>query len=50
LRVVACAGGYELVEWDAWFKLFDERQLALVVAADQPGRREQFHEFIRRTG
>ncbi|RWJ03983.1 MAG: hypothetical protein EOR25_35445, partial [Mesorhizobium sp.] len=20
------AGGYELVEWDEWFKLFDERQ------------------------
>ncbi|MER9776774.1 hypothetical protein [Mesorhizobium sp. M0220] len=42
------AGGYELVEWDEWFKLFDERQLALVVAKDQPGRREGFHEFVRR--
>lgn len=42
------AGGYELVEWDEWFKLFDELQLALVVAADQPGRRENFHEIIRR--
>ncbi|RUV67465.1 MAG: hypothetical protein EOR30_31390 [Mesorhizobium sp.] len=46
----ANAGGYELVEWDEWFKLFDERQLALVVAKDQPGRREQFHEFVRRPG
>ncbi|TPM10789.1 MULTISPECIES: hypothetical protein [unclassified Mesorhizobium] len=42
------AGGYELVEWDEWFKLFDERGLALVVAAEEPGRREQFHEIIRR--
>lgn len=41
-------GGYDLVEWDEWFKIFDERQLALVVAADQPGRREEFHEIIRR--
>ena len=42
------AGGYELVEWDEWFKIFDERELALVVAADQPGSREEFHELIRR--
>ncbi len=42
------AGGFELVEWDEWFKLFDEQKLALVVARDQPGRREQFHEIIRR--
>lgn len=44
----ANAGGVELVEWDEWFKLFDEAELALVVAAEQPGRRESFHEFIRR--
>lgn len=43
------AGGYELVEWDEWFRLFDEAQLALVVAAEQPGRRESFHELIRRS-
>jgi hypothetical protein len=42
------AGGYELVEWDEWFRIFDERQLALVVAADEPGRREEFHEIVRR--
>ncbi|RWL38689.1 MAG: hypothetical protein EOR60_32170 [Mesorhizobium sp.] len=42
------AGGYELVEWDEWFKIFDDRQLALVVAADEPGRREEFHEIVRR--
>lgn len=42
------AGGVELVEWDDWFKLFDEAKLALVVAEEQPGRRENFHEFIRR--
>ncbi|MDX8446358.1 hypothetical protein [Mesorhizobium captivum] len=42
------AGGYELVEWDEWFGIFDEQKLALVVAADEPGRREEFHKIIRR--
>ncbi|MET0596965.1 MAG: hypothetical protein ABWZ57_03760 [Mesorhizobium sp.] len=42
------AGGYDLVEWDEWFHIFDERQLALVVAVEQPGQRESFHEIIRR--
>ena len=42
------AGGYELVEWDDWFEIFDEEQLALVVAKDVPGVRENFHEIIRR--
>jgi hypothetical protein len=42
------AGGYDLVEWDEWFKLFDERELALVVAKDVPGQRESFHEIVRR--
>ncbi len=46
----ANAGGYDLVEWDEWFKLFDEARLAMVVATDEPGRREQFHEFVRRPG
>jgi hypothetical protein len=41
-------GGYELVEWDDWFKEFDKQELALVVLADQPGRRDSFHEIIRR--
>ena len=42
------AGGYDLVEWDEWFKLFDEHELALVVARDVPGVRENFHEIVRR--
>jgi hypothetical protein len=42
------AGGYELVEWDDWFKLFDEAHLAIVVGKDRPGVRESSHEFIRR--
>jgi len=42
------AGGYDLVEWDEWFRLFDEHQLALVVAVDAPGQREEFHQIIRR--
>ena len=42
------AGGYELVEWDERFKLFDEHDLALVVAKDRPGVRDSFHELVRR--
>jgi hypothetical protein len=42
------AGGYELVEWSDWFKIFDEEHLALVVAKDVPGVRESFHEIVRR--
>lgn len=42
------AGGIELVEWDEWFRLFDESKLALVVAKDQPGLREASYEMIRR--
>ncbi|WP_028033677.1 hypothetical protein [Chelativorans sp. J32] len=41
-------GNVEIIEWDDWFRLFDERELALVVAEDVPGQREEFHEFIRR--
>lgn len=42
------AGGVELVEWDDWFKLFEESELALVVSKEVPGQRDSFHEFIRR--
>lgn len=42
------AGGVELVEWDEWFRLFDENRLALVVGEDVPGLRENSHELIRR--
>lgn len=42
------AGGYDLVEWDEWFRLFEELQLALVVGEEVPGRRDSFHELIRR--
>lgn len=44
----ANAGGYELVEWSEWFKVFDEHRLALVVGEDVPGRRDSFHEIVRR--
>ena len=43
------AGGIELVEWDEWFKLFDEGDLGLVVGKDVPGQRDSFHEIIRRS-
>jgi hypothetical protein len=42
------AGGVELVEWSEWFEIFDKENLALVVAADRPGIRDSWHEFVRR--
>jgi len=42
------AGGYELVEWDEWFRLFDEAGLAMMVAEERPGRIEEFYELVRR--
>lgn len=41
------AGGYELVEWDEWLRLFDEAKLALVVGQDRPGHRDNSYEIIR---
>lgn len=42
------AGGFQQVEWDEWFAIFDKKGLALVVAEDQPGVRENFYELIAR--
>ncbi len=44
----ANAGGYELVEWSEWLKVFDEQKLALAVPKDTPGRRDSYHEIVRR--
>lgn len=38
----------ELVDWDEWFALFDRRGLALIVAKEEPGYLDQFHELVRR--
>lgn len=46
----ANAGGYELVEWQEWFRLFEEAELALVVGPEIEGRRDSFHELVRRPG
>ena len=43
------AGGYELVEWDDWFKVFDENRLALVVEEEVPGRHDNYNQFVRRS-
>jgi hypothetical protein len=43
------AGGYDLIEWDEWFRLFEERELALVVSEEIPGVRDEFHELVRRS-
>ncbi|MDF1601630.1 hypothetical protein PZ895_17885 [Mesorhizobium sp. YIM 152430] len=41
-------GGREIVEWDDWFKIFEEKQLALVVSEEVPGRKDSFHEIVAR--
>lgn len=41
-------GGIRPIDWDEWFRIFEERRLALVVNEDVPGQREEFHELIRR--
>ncbi|MDZ5699343.1 MULTISPECIES: hypothetical protein [Phyllobacteriaceae] len=41
-------GEVDIIEWDEWFRIFEERQLALVVSEDVPGQREEFHQFVRR--
>lgn len=41
------SGGYDLVEWDEWFRLFDEEKLAMIIEEDVPGKREQFHRIVR---
>ena len=41
-------GGLQLIEWDEWFKLFEERGLALVVGEEIPGARDEFHEIVAR--
>lgn len=38
----------DLVEWDEWFRIFEEQGLALVVAEEQPGRLDEFHQIIRK--
>ena len=41
-------GDLEFVEWDEWFEIFDRKNLALVVAEEQPGVKDSFHELVVR--
>lgn len=41
-------GGPELVDWDDWLSRFEKENLALVVAREEPGRKDRFFELIRR--
>ncbi|MFU0505213.1 hypothetical protein [Pseudaminobacter sp. NGMCC 1.201702] len=43
------AGGYELVEWDEWFEIFEKKGLALLVENESAGIFDSAHEFVRRT-
>jgi hypothetical protein len=42
------AGGYEIVEWDDWFGIFDQENLALVVGEDVPGQRDSYYRIVLR--
>ena len=42
------AGGYDLVEWDEWFKVFDKAGLALAVNEEVPGRKDSWHELVKK--
>lgn len=42
------AGGVELVEWDEWFEVLESHGLALVVADEGTGVRDNFYEFAPR--
>ncbi len=42
------AGGYDLVEWDEWFDLFEKQGLALAVNEEVPGRKDSWHEIVKR--
>ncbi|MCB1425239.1 MAG: hypothetical protein R3D65_03905 [Zhengella sp.] len=41
-------GDVEIVEWSEWFDEFDRQNLGLVVAEDQPGQIDSFHELVVR--
>lgn len=32
------AGGLQIVEWDDWFRVFDDRKMALIVPNERPGK------------
>lgn len=42
------AGGFELVEWDEWLSLFDDKKLALVVNDATRETRDDYYELVRR--
>lgn len=42
------SGGFEFVEWSEWLELFDKAELAMIVAAERPGIRDSWHQFVRR--
>lgn len=42
------AGGVELSDWDEWLSRFEQEELALVVAKEEPGRKDSFFEIVRR--
>lgn len=41
------AGGLEVVEWDEWFRVFDEQQLVMLVEKEQPGRLDAYHQILK---
>lgn len=40
-------GGLEVVEWDDWFRVFDAQNMVFLVAKDQPGKLDMYHQILK---
>ncbi|MGN8023609.1 hypothetical protein ACTJJ7_23135 [Phyllobacterium sp. 22229] len=41
------AGGLEVVEWDDWFRLFDAQNMVFLIAKDEPGKLDMYHQILK---
>jgi hypothetical protein len=41
------AGGLEVVEWDDWFRVFDEEKLVMLVSKERPGKLDNYHQILK---
>lgn len=41
------AGGLEIVEWDDWFRVFDDEKLVMLVSKERPGTLDKYHQILK---
>lgn len=41
------AGGLEIVEWEDWFRVFDQEKLVMLVARSKPGKLDNFYQILK---